>query len=75
MRGDMQPLWELGSISKLFPGVKALDGIDLRINAGEVHGLVGENGSGKSTLVKCLSGGAPAYLGPHASPGERDGHP
>jgi ribose transport system ATP-binding protein len=52
----MQPLWELGSISKLFPGVKALDGIDLRINAGEVHGLVGENGSGKSTLVKCLSG-------------------
>ncbi len=52
----MQPLWELEALSKHFPGVKAIDGIDLKIFPGEVHGLVGENGSGKSTLVKCLSG-------------------
>ncbi len=51
-----QPLWELESLSKYFPGVKAIDGIDLKIYPGEIHGLVGENGSGKSTLVKCLSG-------------------
>jgi ABC-type sugar transport system ATPase subunit len=51
-----QPLWELESLSKYFPGVKAIDGVDLQIYPGKVHGLVGENGSGKSTLVKCLSG-------------------
>jgi ABC-type sugar transport system ATPase subunit len=56
MAGEMQPLWELESIHKHFPGVKALDGVDVRIFPGEVHGLLGENGSGKSTLVKCLSG-------------------
>jgi len=49
-------LWELNGLCKHFPGVKAIDGVDLSIYAGEVHGLVGENGSGKSTLVKCLSG-------------------
>ncbi len=51
-----KPLWELKGLCKQFPGVKAIDGVDLRIYPGEVHGLVGENGSGKSTLVKCLSG-------------------
>jgi ribose transport system ATP-binding protein len=56
MTSTMQPLWELESLSKYFPGVKAIDGVDLKIYPGEVHGLVGENGSGKSTLVKCLSG-------------------
>jgi len=56
MTDEMQPLWELESITKQFPGVKALDGVDLKIFPGEVHGLLGENGSGKSTLVKCLSG-------------------
>ena len=47
---------ELTGISKSFPGVKALDSIDVTFNGGTVGGLVGENGAGKSTLLKILSG-------------------
>ncbi|AOT73142.1 galactose/methyl galactoside ABC transporter ATP-binding protein MglA [Geosporobacter ferrireducens] len=43
-------------ISKEFPGVKALDRVELRVNKGTVHALMGENGAGKSTLMKCLFG-------------------
>jgi ribose transport system ATP-binding protein len=46
----------MGGISKAFPGVQALDNVDLEVAAGEVVALVGENGAGKSTLMKILSG-------------------
>ncbi len=42
--------------SKSFPGVKALDGVNLKVRPGTVHALMGENGAGKSTLMKCLFG-------------------
>ncbi len=54
------PLLEMKDIVKEFPGVKALDGVSLTLEAGEFHSLVGENGAGKSTLMKVLSGVYPA---------------
>ena len=50
------PLLELRGICKHFPGVKALDGVELALRPGRVTALVGENGAGKSTLVKILTG-------------------
>ncbi|MFV0529364.1 MAG: sugar ABC transporter ATP-binding protein [Lachnospiraceae bacterium] len=47
---------EMTDIVKEFPGVRALDGVQLKLKAGTVHGLMGENGAGKSTLMKCLTG-------------------
>ncbi len=49
-------LLSMDGISKTFPGVKALDAANLRVAAGEIHGLVGENGAGKSTIIKVLAG-------------------
>ena len=49
-------LLQMRGISKSFPGVKALQGVDLAVGYGEVHALMGENGAGKSTLIKVLTG-------------------
>ena len=53
---DQPALLEMRSISKSFPGVKALDNVNLTVRPGTVHALMGENGAGKSTLMKCLFG-------------------
>jgi ABC-type sugar transport system ATPase subunit len=47
---------EIHGLSKKFPGVQALDRVDLDIRKGEIHGLIGENGAGKSTLIKIIAG-------------------
>jgi ribose transport system ATP-binding protein len=68
---------EVRNLVKEFPGVKALQGVDLDVHAAEVHCLLGPNGAGKSTLIKCVSGaveptsGEILFLGeplPHGDP-------
>ena len=49
-------LLQVKDVSKTFPGVKALDHVNLQIGYGEVHGLIGENGAGKSTIIKIIAG-------------------
>ncbi len=49
-------LLEMRDVSKSFPGVKALDHVQLKLRPGKVHALMGENGAGKSTLMKCMFG-------------------
>lgn len=52
----MEYILEMKNITKVFPGVKALDNVNLKVLKGEIHALVGENGAGKSTLMNVLSG-------------------
>ncbi|WP_102222655.1 sugar ABC transporter ATP-binding protein [Acidimangrovimonas sediminis] len=56
MQTDTRPVLHATGISKFFPGVIALDDVELALYPGEVHALLGENGAGKSTLIKCLTG-------------------
>jgi putative multiple sugar transport system ATP-binding protein len=65
-------LLEMRSITKEFPGVKALSDVSLRVKAGEIHAICGENGAGKSTLMKVLSGVYPygSYDRRHRLPNE-----
>ena len=53
---EQNVLLKMVGITKTFPGVKALDGVNLEVQRGTVHALMGENGAGKSTLMKCLFG-------------------
>jgi general nucleoside transport system ATP-binding protein len=72
MAGPSPPLLALRGITKTFPGgVRANDGVDLDVHAGEVHALVGENGAGKSTLVKIVYG----FARPDAGQIQVDGRP
>ena len=50
------PVLEARNISKVFPGVVALNSVDISFEAGRIHCVIGENGAGKSTLIKCLTG-------------------
>jgi ribose transport system ATP-binding protein len=67
----MPPVLKVSGISKSFPGVKALEGVEFEIGNGEIVALIGENGAGKSTLIKILAG----IDHPDSGTIEIDGHP
>ncbi len=68
-------LLSVSGVVKEFPGVRALDGVDLAVEAGEVHCLLGQNGAGKSTLIKVLSGAHKADSGEIQWKGEQVSFP
>src|SRR2546427_5954958 len=60
---EAAPLLQMRGVSKTFPGVRALQGVDFTVRRGEVHALMGENGAGKSTLIKAITGVHPRDSG------------
>ena len=62
---------EIKGVSKLYPGVTALNNVNLSFRRGEVHALCGENGAGKSTLIKCISGAITPTAGEIIIDGEK----
>jgi D-xylose transport system ATP-binding protein len=69
--GSGTPVLQLKGVGKTYGAVRALQGVDLEVYAGEVIGLVGDNGAGKSTLVKTISGVGPADEGEFYVSGQR----
>ena len=59
-RTTSDDILQMRSITKTFPGVKALEDVSLNVARGEIHAICGENGAGKSTLMKVLSGVYPS---------------
>lgn len=53
---DKQPVFQARNVEKVFPGVRALKGVNLSLQPGSIHALLGENGAGKSTLIKVVTG-------------------
>jgi len=68
------PVLEVRNITKVFPGVVALDSVDIAFERGEIHCVMGENGAGKSTLIKCLTGVYEPEDGEIYIDGEHVGH-
>jgi ribose transport system ATP-binding protein len=54
---------ECRDMVKVFPGTRALDGVDLQVRHGEIHALLGQNGAGKSTLIRAIAGADPPTSG------------
>lgn len=67
---DSNPVLKMEQITKEFPGVKALENVNLELRSGEVHCLIGENGAGKSTLIKIMTGALPKTSGRILSDGK-----
>ena len=65
------PILEVIGLVKTYPGVRALNGVDFDVRAGEVHCIVGPNGAGKSTLIKCIAGSIAPTAGEIRIDGER----
>jgi len=69
--GEAASLLEVRNLVKDFPGMRALDQVDLTVKRGEIHALLGENGAGKSTLIKCVVGAHPPSAGEILLNGEK----